>query len=119
MISRWTRGLMWKMKKIHKHIKPLFLKQKQYSDCQNYSLDSACLTDIGGRKNNEDSVKILTETSSSTCLAIVADGMGGHAKGEIASQMAVNVFCMNYINIQNQPHDVADALRTSTGEFKK
>ncbi len=43
-------------------------------------------TDIGRkRSHNEDSIYLPTETR----LAIVADGMGGHASGDVASQLAV------------------------------
>lgn len=47
------------------------------------------LTDSGRvRSHNEDSVTIL-KNASNEYLMIVADGMGGHRKGEIASSMAV------------------------------
>lgn len=48
-------------------------------------------TDTGKvRQNNEDNGEILTN-SNGIYLAIVADGMGGHNAGDIASEMAVNV----------------------------
>ncbi|KQL54679.1 protein phosphatase [Heyndrickxia shackletonii] len=48
-------------------------------------------TDTGKvRLNNEDNGEILTNKSG-IYLAIVADGMGGHNAGDIASEMAVNV----------------------------
>ena len=50
-------------------------------------------TDVGCvRPHNEDSVRIVPELN----LAVVADGMGGHKAGEIASRMAVNALCNSY-----------------------
>lgn len=47
------------------------------------------LTDAGRvRSHNEDSVTIL-KNASDEYLIIVADGMGGHRKGEVASSMAL------------------------------
>lgn len=42
----------------------------------------------GSRPNNEDSVSLL-ECNRST-LAVVADGLGGHSNGEVASRQAVS-----------------------------
>ena len=39
------------------------------------------------RSHNEDSVTIVSNENKEFGLAI-ADGMGGHAKGEVASKMA-------------------------------
>lgn len=48
----------------------------------------ASYSDCGGRKYNEDSVKVIF--SEEYICAILADGLGGHGGGAIASQMAVN-----------------------------
>lgn len=48
------------------------------------------MTDVGLiRKINEDSY--TTVEADNYCYAVVADGMGGHLAGEVASMMAVNI----------------------------
>lgn len=42
---------------------------------------------IGGRKRNEDSMGY--DATSDACLLVVADGMGGHPEGEVASQLTL------------------------------
>lgn len=52
-------------------------------------MDYACLTDPGlVRDHNEDSVTIVRNNSGEILLA-VADGMGGHLCGEVASSIAI------------------------------
>jgi serine/threonine protein phosphatase PrpC len=47
-----------------------------------------CATDIGTvRKTNQDSVAVFPDLN----LAVLADGMGGHSAGEVASRKAIEV----------------------------
>lgn len=53
-------------------------------------MKSCYMTDSGKvRSHNEDSVTIL-KNASDEYLLVVADGMGGHRKGEVASSIAVS-----------------------------
>lgn len=53
-----------------------------------YDIEFSAVTDIGKiREKNEDNVLISSDLS----IGVVADGMGGHSAGEIASNIAVSV----------------------------
>ncbi len=53
-------------------------------------MKSFYLTDKGKlREHNEDSV-IIVENMEGCCLMAVADGMGGHSAGEVASSIAIS-----------------------------
>lgn len=51
------------------------------------NIDLCKYTNIGGRTNNEDSIAAFRQGSGMLC--VVADGLGGHDNGEIASSIAV------------------------------
>ena len=65
-----------------------------------FDIEFAAVTDIGKiREKNEDNVQIFSDLS----LGIVADGMGGHSAGEIASNIAVSVLAETVRKVnQNQ-----------------
>ena len=77
-------------------------------------------TDIGNREVNEDSVGML-EIDGRFCF-VLADGLGGHGKGECASAMAVetvlSLFDKNYNGdfldtaFKNSQDNVLDAQKT-------
>jgi serine/threonine protein phosphatase PrpC len=77
-------------------------------------LDVAQLTDVGRkREHNEDNMAYVIPKdppvmASKGALFIVADGMGGHAAGEVASEIAVDTVSNAYY--QDDSDDVADSL---------
>jgi protein phosphatase len=53
----------------------------------------AYATDAGlHRENNEDAVLVWNDRAGLDALLVVADGMGGHAAGQLASTLAVETF---------------------------
>jgi protein phosphatase len=65
-------------------------------------------TDLGNvRTNNEDAGSFFTVTDEKTArekgyLLLVADGMGGHNAGEIASKMAIEVISEEYFKLNSE-----------------
>ena len=72
-----------------------------------------CLTDIGQvREHNEDS--LLAESP----LFVVADGMGGHAAGEVASEIAIESMRKNAPRVADC-EALAGAVETANQEIIK
>lgn len=71
-------------------------------------IESVAVSDIGRvRKSNQDSVGAFPDLG----LFIVADGMGGHADGEVASRMAVEVVSDYFRNLPSATRRLMDNLR--------
>lgn len=74
---------------------------------------AAALTDVGlVRDTNEDCVGVLNDSHacSGIQLAVLADGMGGHAAGEIASKICVDT-AIEFINRQSCNDRICDWLK--------
>jgi len=68
-----------------------------------YCLEIGALSDVGRqRDSNQDQVGYSKSAGNNTVLAIVADGMGGHQGGEVASRLAVELILQDYGN--GEPH---------------
>lgn len=84
------------------------------------TVEFAALSDIGFRRqNNEDSNAVLVATRSEVYqqvghLFLVADGMGGHAVGELASKIAADTVPLAFQKARSDPFP--DALKHAIEE---
>lgn len=85
-----------------------------------YRLESFGLTNVGHvRTNNEDSWKIVDEKN----FFALADGMGGHNAGEVASLMAVESMCASMhslpedATVQQVCQHLRKAVATANGDI--
>lgn len=80
-------------------------------------VEAAWATDIGRRRTkNQDFAGSFPEQA----LYIVADGMGGHRGGEVASQMAVDVFAKTFeAGIKNERRTHQELLSVSALEANR
>lgn len=84
------------------------------------NVDYAVLSDIGMRRaNNQDSFFVQTAQTSDRWtryghLFIVADGMGAHAAGELASKLATEKIAQHYLKPSEQT--VSEALRNAVSK---
>ncbi len=80
-------------------------------------LDVAQLTDVGRKRpHNEDNMAYVIPKDEQVmakkgALFIVADGMGGHAAGEVASEIAVDTVTMTYY--QDDSENIALSLMSA------
>jgi protein phosphatase len=66
------------------------------------------------RTNNEDAFAVVADEDRLPCAFLVADGMGGHRKGEVASGIAIEYAAgrlMEYLPGRTDPEEVAATLR--------
>ncbi len=97
-----------------------FKSLQSVSEAWNPGIDYADLTDVGMRRaNNQDSLaclpaKTIERFRSRGHLFVVADGMGAHAAGELASRMATERISLHYY--RSNSSSVSEALRESVDE---
>jgi protein phosphatase len=90
------------------------------SESWNPGVVCASRTDVGMRRtNNQDSYSVIPAQSMERFttrghLFIVADGMGAHAAGELASSMAAELIAMNYF--RTAVADAKDSLHVAVNE---
>lgn len=73
----------------------------------------AAMTDQGlTRSNNEDSFTVLKGIDEFTYLVVIADGMGGHQRGELASSTAVHYCSERLSKLIHPDMSIKDAEET-------
>lgn len=67
-------------------------------------------SDIGQRRSvNEDRATVISRSNEAIHLAIVADGMGGHNAGDVASTMTVEGFQKKFIEVPITAFETAES----------
>lgn len=87
--------------------------------CPTFQIECAQLSDLGMKRlNNQDSVAVLVTDDAATWsqrghLMMVADGMGAHAAGELASKLAVDNVPHTYFKLRDlyPPAALRQAIR--------
>ena len=74
-------------------------------------VDYALLTNVGDREVNEDCVGMI-EVNGRYCF-ILCDGLGGHDKGEVASQMVVESIKSDFSSHNGREEDIAEYMRSA------
>ena len=86
------------------------------------TLDAVAMAQIIGDRDNQEDVLAShaigpnAGVHSGERLLILADGMGGHAGGEVASRLVVESFADAYVNSQSKIHDVLRSSLDSANE---
>lgn len=103
----------------HEHPVPPRMPTYDSSVCPTFILKHASVSDLGMRRtNNQDSIAAVVTSDVATWatrghLLMVADGMGAHAAGELASKLAVDNIPHTYFKLRDlyPPAALRQAIR--------
>lgn len=85
------------------HVKPV--KEENMS-----TIKYASFSECGVRRDNEDYCQVVANLEENRYLFVVCDGMGGHAMGEVASQVVCTAIC-DYWNSAPSDSDAETVLQ--------
>lgn len=72
-------------------------------------VEYATMSETGRRRNNEDAFRVVDSKEDNRWLAVVCDGMGGHAMGEVASETVADAI-VTYWNSHTHEPDSKDKV---------
>lgn len=72
-------------------------------------ISAYCYTNRGGRAHNEDSVRCFAQGERG--IFVVADGLGGHGRGEVASALAADVLFEGCASRTPDPEDLRELFQ--------
>mgnify|MGYP006436948859 CR=1 FL=1 len=75
-----------------------------------WRLHSGHALHVGGRDEQQDSAGVFPEPEARSCLVVLADGMGGHRGGALASSTAIETMAQLWKERGWQPADAAAFL---------
>ncbi len=78
----------------------------------------ASFSEAGIRRDNEDYCKTIIDEDNQRYLFVVCDGMGGHAMGEVASQVVCESICEHWENASPED-EVENVLKAAFQETSK
>ncbi len=77
-------------------------------------------TDIGlERKDNEDAICSVNDERNSCSLIVLADGLGGTACGQVASQLAVQTVRQSFFSTSDSDFSINDRLALAIAEANR
>ncbi len=92
-----------------------FISPPQPSAISDYALEIGSYSDVGRTRSiNQDQLGYVRFANDQTVLTMVADGMGGHRAGEVASQVAVATFQRLFVGQFSDSNDYREILVNST-----
>lgn len=82
----------------------------------------ASLSKQGARRNNEDYIQAIYHPEENSWMGIICDGMGGHSKGELASQTVAETitrYWQKHLNYKDDQTKVEKACLAAYRRFSQ
>jgi len=71
------------------------------------------MTDVGRVRTNNEDYFLVKKINKNESLFIIADGMGGHQAGDVASSLGANTFAKTFKRFRTSGKSIIDALNLS------